>query len=52
MSSFPNSPRLLKGGIVLIDLDSGVVQKIIVLQYNPDTLSRSLQPQFAEGGRR
>ncbi len=53
MSSFPNSPRLLKGGIVLIDPDSGVVQKIIVLQYNPDTLSRTLQPQgVKEGGDR
>ena len=45
MSAFPNSPRLVKGGIVLVDPDSGAVQKIIVLQYNPDTLSRTLQPQ-------
>src|ERR1044071_7460143 len=45
MSSFPNSPRLLKGGIVLIDPDTSAVRRIIVLQYNPDTLSRSLQPQ-------
>jgi hypothetical protein len=43
MSSFPGSPRLLKGGIVLIDPDSGSVQRVIVLQYNPDTLTRSLQ---------
>ena len=34
MTSFPNSPRLLKGRIVLVDPDSGAVQKIIVLQYN------------------
>jgi hypothetical protein len=45
MSSFPNSPRLVKGGLVLVDSDSGAVQKIIVLQYNPDTLTRTLQPQ-------
>jgi hypothetical protein len=45
VSAFPNSPRLLKGGIVLVDPDSGAVQRIIVLQYNPDTLSRTLQPQ-------
>ena len=44
-SGFPGSPRLTKGGIVLVDPDSGVVQKIIVLQYNPDTLTRTLQPQ-------
>jgi hypothetical protein len=45
MSTFPNSPRLLKGGIVLIDPDSGAVQRVIALQYNPDTLTRSLQPK-------
>ena len=45
MTSFPNSPRLLKGGIVLIDPDTSAVRRIIVLQYNPDTLSRTLQPQ-------
>jgi hypothetical protein len=53
MSGFPNSPRLVKGGIVLVDPDSGAVQKIIVLQYNPDTLTRTLQPQgVKEGGDR
>jgi len=45
MTTFPNSPRLLKGGIVLIDPDTAAVRRIIVLQYNPDTLSRTLQPQ-------
>jgi hypothetical protein len=45
MSTFPNSPRLVKGGLVLIDADTSAVQRIIVLQYNPDTLSRMLQPQ-------
>ncbi|PYP84915.1 MAG: hypothetical protein DMG65_21590 [Candidatus Angelobacter sp. Gp1-AA117] len=45
MSTFPGSPHLLKGGIVLIDPDSGAVQRIITLQYNPDTLTRSLQVQ-------
>jgi hypothetical protein len=43
MSTFPNSPRLVKGGIVLLDPDSGAVQRIITLQYNPDTLTRTLQ---------
>jgi hypothetical protein len=45
MTTFPGSPRLLKGGIVLIDANTGVVQRIISLQYNPDTLSRTLQVQ-------
>ncbi len=54
MSSFPNSPRLLKGGLVLLDPASGVVRRVISLQYNPDTLSRTLQVQGAggEGGDR
>ena len=49
MTTFPGSPRLLKGGIVLLDADTSVVQRIIVLQYNPDSLSRSLQPQVIAG---
>jgi hypothetical protein len=47
MGSFPGSPRLLKGGIVLVDPDTAAVQRIITLQYNPDTLTRSLQVQGA-----
>jgi hypothetical protein len=52
MSTFPNSPRLLKGGIVLLHPETSAVQRIISLQYNPDTLTRSLQIQgvSAEGG--
>ena len=45
MTTFPNSPRLLKGGIVLIDPESGAVKRVIALQYNPDTLTRTLQPK-------
>ena len=53
MSSFPNSPRLLKGGIVLIDPNTSAVLRTITLQYNPDTLTRSLQIKaLAEGGDR
>lgn len=49
MTTFPGSPRLLKGGIVLIDPDTGAVKRVIALQYNPDTLTRTLQPQSAGG---
>src|SRR5574341_699052 len=56
MTTFPGSPRILKGGIVLIDPDSSAIQQVIVLQYNPDTLTRSLQPKTvqvaSEGGDR
>ncbi|MGH9908963.1 MAG: hypothetical protein ACRD8U_25675 [Pyrinomonadaceae bacterium] len=50
MSSFPNSPYVLKGGIVLIDPTTAQVKRIIVLQYNPDTLTRSLQVQAVTEG--
>lgn len=53
MSTFPNSPRLLKGGLVLLDPDTSAVVRIIALQYNPDTLTRTLQPRTpAEGADR
>jgi hypothetical protein len=50
VSGFPRSPRLVKGGLVLVDPDSGAVSRVITLQYNPDSLSRSLQPQGVGGG--
>lgn len=43
MGAFPGSPRLMRGGIVQIDPDTAAVQSIVVLQYNPDSLSRALQ---------
>jgi hypothetical protein len=36
---------LLKGGLVLVDYDTGAVQRVIPLQYNPETLTRTLQVQ-------
>ena len=53
MTTFPNSPRLLKGGIVLIHPNTSRVLRVIALQYNPDTLTRTLQVQAvgAEGDR-
>lgn len=42
MTTFPGSPRLTKGGIVLIDPTTGAVLRVIALQYNPVSLQRSL----------
>jgi hypothetical protein len=36
---------LLKGGIILVDAGTGTVQRVIPLQYNPETLTRTLQVQ-------
>jgi hypothetical protein len=49
-TTFPNAPHVIKGGLVLLDPETSVVQRIIVLQYNPDTLTRSLQPQTVKEG--
>lgn len=46
----PLSPRLVRGGIVTMDPDTSVVQSVIALQYNPDTLTRTLQIQAVAGG--
>ncbi|HLJ27815.1 MAG TPA: hypothetical protein VKY85_13975 [Candidatus Angelobacter sp.] len=49
MSAFPNSPRLVKGGIVTMDPDTTALKSVIALQYNPDSLSRTLQIQAVQG---
>ena len=49
MSSFPNAPKLVKGGLVVIDADTARVLRIVSLQYNADTLTRKLQAQEAGG---
>jgi hypothetical protein len=49
MSDFPGSPRLVKGGIVLLDPGTGNVLRVIPLQYNPETLTRSLQVKGVTG---
>ncbi|HEY2504512.1 MAG TPA: hypothetical protein VGI68_24650 [Mycobacterium sp.] len=50
MSGSPISPRLVKGGIVTLDPDTSVIRSVIALQYNPDSLSRTLQIQATPGG--
>jgi hypothetical protein len=48
--STPFSPRLLKCGLVQVDPDSGRILRTIALQYNPDTLARTLQVQATSSG--
>jgi hypothetical protein len=47
MTGFPNSPRLARGGIVVMDPTTGIVRRIIALQYNADTVTRTLQVRGA-----
>lgn len=50
MNPFPRSPRILKGGIVLLDAATANVQQVIPLQYNPETISRTLEARSANDG--
>ena len=49
MTGHSNSPRVIKGGLVLLEPAGSRVQQVIPLQYNPDTLTRTLQVQAAGG---
>lgn len=50
MSSFPGSPRLLKGAIVGLD-PVNPLGSVIVFQYNPDTVTRRLDARTSGGDR-
>jgi len=50
MTTFPGSPKLIKGGIVLLNPGTSAVLRIIALQYNSDTLTRSFQIQGVGAG--
>jgi hypothetical protein len=47
MTSFPGSPKLVRGGLVSLDPTTGRLLRVIALQYNPDTVTRTLQPATA-----
>lgn len=49
MTTFPGSPKLPKGAIVAIDATTNMVVSTISFQYNPTSLSRTLQPRIVEG---
>ena len=48
MTTFPGSPKLIKGAIVGLDLFNPI-PSVIVFQYNPATLTRTLTPQVMAG---
>lgn len=54
MPNFPSSPRVFKGAIVLLNPVNFFPKGIVTLQYNPETLKRTLQVQStdSEGGDR
>ncbi|MGW3622052.1 hypothetical protein [Streptomyces sp. NPDC000880] len=50
MTRYADIPKPIRSGIVIVDPERGTPQRIIVLQFNPDTLERSVAPQSAGGG--
>jgi len=45
MSGFPEAARTVRGGFVLLDPATARPVRVIPFQYNPETLTRTLQPQ-------
>jgi hypothetical protein len=49
MTTFPGSPRLLRAGLVLLDPATLMTERVIALQYNPVSLSRTLAAKGVGG---
>jgi hypothetical protein len=44
MTSFPGSPRLIKGALISYE-PAGLIPQVVIFQYNPETLTRTLKAQ-------
>ncbi len=44
MTTFPGSPRLIKGALIGVD-PFNPLASVVVFQYNPDTIREMLQAQ-------
>jgi hypothetical protein len=49
MTGLSSSPRLIKGALIGVDLFNPLAS-IVVFQYNPDTMTRRLEPRGGSGG--
>jgi hypothetical protein len=47
MSALSTTPRLVKGALIGVDLFNPIAS-VIIFQYNPETVTRTLQPQGAK----
>lgn len=45
----PRAPRMLRGGLVRLDPKTRSLVDVVVFQYNPDTLTRTIQPRSIGG---
>jgi hypothetical protein len=51
MSTLSTSPRLIKGALVGVD-PMNPLASVVAFQYNPDTMTRKIDPRGAGGGER
>ncbi len=49
MTDFPRSPKILKGAIIGLDMFNPLAS-VVVFQYNPEQLARSIEPQYSDSG--
>ena len=45
MTAFPGAPRVVRGGFVLLEPVTNRPQRTVPFQFNPDSLTRTVQPQ-------
>jgi hypothetical protein len=50
-SAYPGSPRLLKGALVVFETVAPIPTNLIAFQYNPESVTRSLESRATVGGR-
>ncbi len=49
MTGLSTSPRLIKGALIGVD-PFNPIASVVAFQYNPDTMTRRLEPRAASGG--
>jgi hypothetical protein len=49
VTGFPGVPKTLRGGLVRIDPNSRTLLDVVVFQYNPETVTRTIQPRAIGG---
>jgi len=49
VTRYADLPKPVQAGIVIVDPERGTPQRVIVLQFNPDSLERSIAPQAGGG---
>lgn len=50
MSGYPRTPKIQKAGLVILNRITRLVESTIALQYNPETLTRTLELQKSGSG--